>query len=145
MLVTVMGGTQVRVIQAHVSGQFLVLSKTKVFDLATKQMAIDNTDALLGLMGSDQVGDPADTDHNLKFDSEAFVGSAKQVVTQQGSENCPNKDTGNCLSNLKRFQSIREFFRPARKTSAASRESQKSPTPGLRFRKLGVCILEKTY
>lgn len=50
---------QARVIQAHASGQSLVLGKTKVFDFATNQIATANIDTLLGLMGSDQVGDPA--------------------------------------------------------------------------------------
>ncbi|KAJ5212364.1 uncharacterized protein N7498_004010 [Penicillium cinerascens] len=108
-LVTAMGGMQARVIQAHSSGQSLVLSKTKVFDFATNQMATANIDILLGLMGSDQVGDPADPDHILKVE-------VQQVVTQQGSDH-------------KRFQSIRKFFRPARETSAASWESRKCSTP----------------
>jgi hypothetical protein len=56
---------QARVIQAHSSGQSLVLNKTKVFDFATNQMATANTDTLLGLMGSDQVGNPADPDHMM--------------------------------------------------------------------------------
>lgn len=102
--------------QAHYSGQSLVLSKTKVFDFATNRMATANIDTLLGLMGSDQVGDPAEPDHILKVDNEAFLGSVQQVVTQQGSGSFPNMDTWKSSSFHKRFQSIREFFRPARET-----------------------------
>lgn len=65
MLVTAMGGMRARVIQAHLSGQSLVLSKSKAFDFVTNQMVTANIDTLLGLMGSDQVGDPADPNHIL--------------------------------------------------------------------------------
>ncbi|KAJ5135286.1 uncharacterized protein N7515_004564 [Penicillium bovifimosum] len=75
MLVTAMGGMRARVIQAHLSGRSLVLSKSKVFDFGTKQMATANIDTLLGLMGSDQVGDPADINYILKAE-------VPQVVTK---------------------------------------------------------------
>jgi hypothetical protein len=93
-----MGGMQARVIQAHSSGQSLALNKTKVFDFATNQMATANIDALLGIVGSDQVGDPAHPDHIPKVDGKASLGSVQQVVTQQGSGNFPNMDTGKSSS-----------------------------------------------
>jgi len=124
-----MGGRKARVIQAYPSGQFLVLSKTQVFDFATWQMLTANTDTLLGLMGSDQVGDPADPDHILKADSEDFLGSVQQLTVQQDPESSPNMDTGRGSRGHTTFQSIRKFLRPARETSAAPGKSQESPTP----------------
>ncbi|KAJ5549855.1 hypothetical protein N7461_004553, partial [Penicillium sp. DV-2018c] len=76
MLVTAMGGMRARVVQAHLSGRFLVLSKSKVFDFGTKQTLTANIDTLLGLMGSGQVGDPADINYILKSE-------VQQVVTTQ--------------------------------------------------------------
>ncbi|KAJ5583582.1 hypothetical protein N7535_002202 [Penicillium sp. DV-2018c] len=105
MLVTAMGGMRARVVQAHLSGRFLVLSKSKVFDFGTKQTLTANIDTLLGLMGSGQVGDPADINYILKSE-------VQQVVTTQGSVH-------------KKFQSIRKFFGLASGSPTAPRESQK--------------------
>ncbi|OQD74908.1 hypothetical protein PENDEC_c009G05539 [Penicillium decumbens] len=96
---------------------------------SSKRILAANTDTLLGLMGSDQVGDPADPDHILKADSEDFLGSVQQLTVQQDPESSPNMDTGRGSRGHTTFQSIRKFLRPVRETSAAPGKSQESPTP----------------
>lgn len=53
MLITILGRMKVWVVQAHTSGQALVVKKTRLLDFATSQAATRSIDILLGLMGSD--------------------------------------------------------------------------------------------